>query len=42
MASPGQSAVAVFPVSSYNFGQKDAKLDKHNTQLDKFQHMQSK
>ena len=37
-----QSALAVYSVSSYNFGQKDAKIEKHTSQHDKFQHMQTK
>jgi len=40
MASYGQSAVAVYPVTNYNFGQKDNKVDKDAQ--DKFQRMQHK
>lgn len=40
MASYGQSAVAVFPVTNYNFGQKDNKVGKDAQ--DKFQRMQHK
>jgi len=42
MASFGQSAVAVYPVTNYNFGQKDSKSGKDATVQDKFSRMQQK
>lgn len=42
MAAFGQSAVAVYPVTKYNFGQKDNKPGKDGSSQDKFLRMQHK
>ncbi|KAL3136072.1 Pre-mRNA cleavage factor Im subunit 2 [Trebouxia sp. C0010 RCD-2024] len=42
MASSGQSALAVYPVTSYNFGQKDNKHEKDISNQDRFARLQHK
>lgn len=42
MTSAGQSALAVYPVTSYNFGQKDNKVSKDASIQDRFSRLQHK
>ena len=40
MAASGQSALAIFPVTNYNFGQKENKRDKDASDQARFARLQ--